>query len=105
MFLCIDARKADEVTEENNARAMPLEEWRVWQLLDSAFPTGGFAHSAGLEAAWQQGWIRAGREVRQFVLESVRQSVLGAIPFINGIYAGRDVLELDEWMESMLVNH
>ena len=31
--------------------------WMVLQLADSAFPTGGFAHSAGLEAAAQAGEI------------------------------------------------
>ena len=32
-------------------------QWLLWQLADSAFPTGGFAHSGGLEAAWQNGEV------------------------------------------------
>ena len=33
--------------------------WRLWQLVDSAFPTGAFAHSGGLEAAAQAGQLPA----------------------------------------------
>ncbi|GDY11619.1 urease accessory protein UreF [Planctomycetota bacterium] len=32
--------------------------WLLLQLADSAFPTGGFAHSSGIEAAAQLGMIR-----------------------------------------------
>lgn len=39
----------------SDAEQAPSYEWLVWQLLDSGLPTGGFAHSCGLEAAMQLG--------------------------------------------------
>ena len=37
--------------------SLPVPEALVWQLVDSAFPTGAFAHSLGLEAAWHHGEV------------------------------------------------
>ena len=36
----------------------------LWQLADSGFPAGGFAHSGGLEAAMQHGLVRDRASVR-----------------------------------------
>jgi urease accessory protein len=55
--------------------------WRVWQLTDSAFPAGGFAHSYGLEAAWQQGEVDAG-SLAAFVGDVVAQAGHSGLPFV-----------------------
>ena len=34
-----------------------MPDWLIWQVADSTFPAGGFAHSGGLEAAWQAGLL------------------------------------------------
>src|SRR5436190_17464471 len=56
-------------------------DWLIWQLADSAFPAGGFAHSSGLEAAWQQGEVNA-RSLDRFVRDAVSQAGRGSVPFV-----------------------
>jgi urease accessory protein len=56
-------------------------DWRVWQLVDSAFPAGGFAHSFGLEAAYQQGEVDA-TSLPAFVRDAIAQAGHGALPFV-----------------------
>ena len=59
-----------------------MTDWLLWQLADSAFPSGGFAHSAGLEAAWQLGEVDAA-SLGTFVNDAVTQAAHGALPFVS----------------------
>ncbi|MFP2912429.1 urease accessory protein UreF, partial [Pyxidicoccus sp. 3LFB2] len=60
--------------------------WRVLQLADSGFPTGGFAHSGGLEAAVQAGEVRGASELRRFVRELLWQAGHGALPLLGAAH-------------------
>src|SRR5689334_22697735 len=68
--------------------------WLLWQLLDSAFPTGTFAHSYGLESAWQQGEVPDAAALARFVRAAVRQAGHGALPLVSA--AHRDPARLAE---------
>ena len=67
----------------------------LWQLIDSAFPTGGFAHSGGLEAAWQQGEVRNRAELHAFLAAATLQAGQGGLPFVNAAHGAPDRME--EW--------
>ncbi len=80
--------------------------WRIWQLMDSAFPTGGFAHSSGLEAAWQQGEVRGREELVGFVAASLDQLGHAALPLVTAAFAEPGTIsELDKLCEAFTTNH
>jgi urease accessory protein len=62
-----------------------MTRWLEWQLADSAFPVGGYAHSSGLEAAWQQGEVNNG-SVARFVCDAIAQAGRGGVPFVAAAY-------------------
>ena len=67
-------------------------DWLVWQLADSGFPTGSFAHSLGLEAAWQQGEADEG-SLPAFLRDAIAQAGRAALPFVTSAYLAPDDLE------------
>lgn len=76
-----------------------------WQLADSAFPTGAFAHSWGLEAAWQHGEIGDIAAVSRFVEAAVQQTAFGVVPLLNAVYQDpRRWTELDALADAFLIN-
>jgi urease accessory protein len=82
-----------------------MSDWLTWQVVDSAFPTGGFAHSCGLESAWQQGEVEDLDALRRFLHASVLQAGYAALPLLNSAYRHPDrLVALDELSDVFLVN-
>ncbi len=85
---------------------MSENQWLIWHLADSAFPAGGFAHSSGLEAAWQQGELREPAELEAFLESSLFQFGYASLPFMTAAYREPEALpELDFRCESFTNNH
>ena len=82
-----------------------MSEWLTWQVVDSAFPTGLFAHSWGLESAWQHGEVDSLDALRAFVDASIVQAGHAVLPFVNAAFHAPDRLEaLDQVAEAFLTN-
>lgn len=80
--------------------------WIVLQLADSAFPTGGFAHSAGLEAMVQAGEVACRADVERFAGELIDQLARGALPLIAAAFdAPSRLVELDELASAITWSH
>jgi urease accessory protein len=81
-------------------------DWLLWQLADSAFPSGGFAHSGGLEAARQTGEVPRGDDLREFVKASLLQAATAAAPYALAARATPDAIaQLDRRYDAFLSNH
>ena len=77
----------------------------VWQLIDSAFPSGGFAHSGGLEASVQLGQVSDAAGVHAFARHSLVQCGRSALPLVAGAHREPAmVAELDRLSDVFLSN-
>ena len=75
------------------------------QLSDSAFPSGAFAHSGGLEAAWQCGEVASVAALRRFAREALWQAGHGMLPLASAAHADPARLpELDARCHAFLTN-
>jgi urease accessory protein len=89
----------------NSVKDSPPD-WLLWQLADSAFPTGGFAHSNGLEAAWQQGEVRGRSELVSFLEASLLQASRATLPFVTAAFDEPEKLaEFDRLCDAFTTNH
>ena len=77
--------------------------WIVLQLADSAFPTGGFAHSAGLEAHVQAGELAS---LETYAREVLDQLALGCLPLVSAVHDDMSRLaEVDAFARATLWSH
>jgi len=80
--------------------------WLLLQLADSAFPTGGFAHSSGLEAAVALGELRTAADLALFVDDTLAQAGHLALPFVGAAHdAPARLTDLDRACDALLTSH
>ena len=95
-----------EARFNSNSSCDPVSQFTLWQLADSAFPTGGFAHSGGLEAAWQHGEVRNRGDLRDWLSTSLHQISRAALPFVNAAHTEPERLdEFDQLCDAFTSNH
>ncbi|MDX1953784.1 MAG: urease accessory UreF family protein [Verrucomicrobiota bacterium] len=75
----------------------PASDWIIWQLADSAFPTGGFAHSGGLEAAYQNQQITNRDQFLEFLDAALTQAGSAILPFVHEAWLGEIPLPEIDW--------
>jgi urease accessory protein len=79
--------------------------WLMLQLGDSALPTGGFAHSAGLEAAAQQREIVTAPDLQRFARDALWQAGHFALPLAAAAHRDSAALpRLDARADAFLVS-
>jgi urease accessory protein len=83
-----------------------LLRWRVLQIADSSFPTGGFAHSSGLEAAVQRGFVRDVADLADYIDALLWSTGRVMLPFVGAAFDAPDALRsIGEHLDALLSNH
>lgn len=63
-----------------------IKSWSSWQFLDSLLPTGGFAHSCGLEASFHAGAVRESSQVELFSQTALENAGSTSLPFVRASF-------------------
>lgn len=82
------------------------EQWILWQLSDSAFPSGSFSHSGGLEAVHQHLEVRSGGDLTFFLRSALAQSARSQVPFLNSAFENSESFQRIDWrLDAFTSNH
>jgi urease accessory protein len=78
----------------------------LWQLADATFPSGGLAHSGGLEAAVRWGEVRDSADLLRLLPDQLTQIAHSMVPLVRCVHAEPTRFgEVDRLCHAMLSNH
>lgn len=81
-------------------------DWVIWQLVDSTFPAGGFAHSGGLESLVKWGDVDSPDCLFDFLKANLTQAVYSLVPFVTATHREPvRVKQADAACDALLTNH
>lgn len=81
--------------------------WSEWQLLDSILPTGGFAHSFGIEAGVQARTISSPDDLRTYLIHVLENTGSLLLPFVYSATVNPTLEtwhKLDRMLDATLTN-
>ena len=82
---------------------MPENNYLIWQLIDSALPTGNLSHSGGLES-WVQ--IQGADDVAERIRSLVLQTCAQQLPLLLHMHDDpNDIVTIDQQMQALMTNH
>lgn len=81
-------------------------DWLIWQLCDSAFPCGGFAHSGGLETAWRYGTVDGVAGLEAYLRAALVQAARGPAVFVRAAHDALALVgDIDAACDAFTSNH
>ncbi|KAK7300292.1 hypothetical protein RJT34_11134 [Clitoria ternatea] len=98
-----------QINEGHNrpCSADPFLLWSQWQMLDSLLPTGGFAHSFGLEAAVQSHLVSDSNDLKTFIIHVLGNTGSLLLPFVYSASISPNLEaphKLDKILDATLTN-
>ncbi|GKB10081.1 urease accessory protein F [Tanacetum coccineum] len=92
-----DKTVVNECTNQpSSTESDSLLQWSKWQLIDSILPTGGFAHSFGLEAATQSHVVSHPEDLQTYVIHVLENTGSLLLPFV---YTTTTSLDFQTWQQ------
>jgi urease accessory protein len=81
------ARELELEDASMKGKRRQMQDWVVWQLIDSAFPSGGFVHSGGVEATSHLGFINGKSAFEKYLQTQLTQTMNTAMVYMLNVYS------------------